>query len=42
MFRDLTQQTYDPDQPLGRWVYAIARYEVVDHLRATQRHRAER
>lgn len=31
------QHTYDPAQPLGGWVYAIAHYKVVDHLRATQR-----
>lgn len=35
------QHTYDPAQPLGGWVYAIARYKVVDHLRATQRRRAD-
>jgi RNA polymerase sigma-70 factor, ECF subfamily len=31
------QHTYDASQPLSGWVYAIARYKVVDHLRATQR-----
>lgn len=35
------QHTYDPAQPLGGWVYAIAHYKVVDHLRATQRRRAD-
>lgn len=35
------QHTYDPAQSLAGWVYAIARYKVVDHLRATRRHRAE-
>ncbi len=35
------QHTYDPVQPLSGWVYAIARYKVMDHLRATQRHRAD-
>ena len=35
------QHTYDPAQPLVGWVYAIARYKVVDHLRATQRRRAD-
>jgi len=35
------QHTYDPAQSLGGWVYAIAHYKVVDHLRATQRHRAD-
>lgn len=35
------QHTYDPAQSLAGWVDAIARYKVVDHLRATQRHRAD-
>lgn len=35
------QHTYDPAQPLMGWVYAIARYKVVDHLRTTQRRRAD-
>lgn len=35
------QHTYDPTQSLIGWVYAIARYKVVDHLRATQRRRAD-
>jgi len=35
------QHTYDPTQSLGGWVYAIARYKVVDHLRATHRHRVD-
>ncbi len=35
------QHTYDPAQPLAGWVHAIARYKVLDHLRGTQRHRAE-
>ena len=36
------QHTYDPAQSLGMdGLYAIARYKVVDHLRATQRHRAD-
>ncbi len=25
--------TYDPNQPLTPWVYAIARYKLVDHFR---------
>lgn len=25
--------TYDPSQPLTPWVYAIARYKLIDHLR---------
>ena len=31
------RHTYEASQPLGSWVYAIARYKVIDHLRATQR-----
>lgn len=31
------QHTYDVTQPLSSWVYAIAHYKVVDHIRATQR-----
>ena len=27
------RHTYDPDQPLTAWVYAIARYKWIDHLR---------
>ena len=30
------QDTFDATQPLSGWVYAIARYKVVDHLRRTQ------
>lgn len=40
---DLTQDTllaihqqrssFDPSQPLAAWVYAIARYKLIDHLR---------
>ena len=43
---DLTQEalmaihtrrhTYDPDAPLMPWVYAIARYKLIDHLRQTR------
>lgn len=43
---DLTQEalmaihtrrhTYDPDEPLMPWVYAIARYKLIDHLRQTR------
>lgn len=31
------QHTYDVTLPLSSWVYAIAHYKIVDHLRATQR-----
>lgn len=31
------RHTYQSDYPLTAWVYAIARYKVVDHLRARQR-----
>jgi RNA polymerase sigma-70 factor (ECF subfamily) len=30
------RHTYDPDQPLTPWVYAIARYKLIDHLRRTR------
>ena len=43
---DLTQEaliaihtkryTYDPDEPLTPWVYAIARYKLIDYLRQTR------
>jgi RNA polymerase sigma-70 factor (ECF subfamily) len=48
---DLTQEalmaihtrrhTYDPAEPLTPWVYAIARYKLVDHLRRTRASRAD-
>ena len=25
--------TFDPTQPVGAWVYAIARYKLIDHYR---------
>jgi RNA polymerase sigma-70 factor (ECF subfamily) len=31
--------TYDTAQPLTPWVYAIARYKLIDHLRKRDRHR---
>lgn len=31
--------TYDPAQPVTAWVYAIARYKLVDHYRRTGRRR---
>lgn len=30
------RHTYDPDEPLTPWVYAIARYKLIDHLRRTR------
>ena len=30
------RHTYDPAQPLLPWVYAIARYKLIDHLRRTR------
>jgi RNA polymerase sigma-70 factor, ECF subfamily len=27
------RDTYDPDYPLTAWMYAIARYRLIDHLR---------
>ena len=48
---DLTQEalmaihtrrhTYDPAEPLTPWVYAIARYKLIDHLRRTNAARAD-
>jgi len=29
------RHTYDPDQPFTPWVYAIARYKLIDYLRRT-------
>jgi RNA polymerase sigma-70 factor (ECF subfamily) len=34
------RHTYDPGQPLLPWVHAIARYKLIDHLRATRAMRA--
>lgn len=34
------RHTYRPDQPLTAWVYAIARYKLMDFLRARSRHDA--
>jgi RNA polymerase sigma-70 factor (ECF subfamily) len=33
----LKRHTYLPDQPLTAWVYAIARYKLIDHLRTQSR-----
>lgn len=30
------RHTYDPDQPFTPWVYAIARYKLIDYLRRTR------
>jgi RNA polymerase sigma-70 factor (ECF subfamily) len=48
---DLTQETlmaihtrrhtYDPTELLMPWVYAIARYKLIDHLRRTRAFRAD-
>jgi len=35
------RHTYDVAQPLLPWVYAIARYKLIDHLRATRNSNAE-
>ncbi len=35
------RHTYDPAEPLTPWVYAIARYKLVDHLRRTRRSKAD-
>lgn len=32
------RSTYDPARPLTAWVYAVARYKLIDHLR---RHRVD-
>jgi RNA polymerase sigma-70 factor (ECF subfamily) len=32
------RESYDPNYPLTAWMYAIARYRLIDHLRR-QRHR---
>ena len=34
------RHTYRSEQPLTAWVYTIARYKLVDHLRARSRHEA--
>src|SRR5829696_1404388 len=35
------RHTYDPAQPLTPWVFAIARYRLIDHLRHTRRSMAD-
>src|SRR6202012_80259 len=37
----LKRHTWDPEQPLAPWVYAIARHKVVDALRRRGRRRSE-
>lgn len=37
----IRRHTYDPAEPLTPWVYAIARYKLIDHLRATRMSRAD-
>src|SRR6266487_1313642 len=37
----LKRHTYDPAEPLTPWVHAIARYKLIDHLRATKASLAE-
>ena len=34
------RETYDPGQPFTAWAYAIARYKLVDRLRARRRREA--
>jgi len=31
----IQRHTYDPTEPLTPWIYAIARYKLIDHLRTT-------
>jgi RNA polymerase sigma-70 factor (ECF subfamily) len=37
----LKRGTYDPGEPLTPWVYAIARYKLIDFLRRTRVSRAD-
>lgn len=32
------RHTYEPQQPLTAWIYAIARYKLLDYLRSRSRH----
>lgn len=34
------RHTYQPEQPLTAWIYAIARYKLLDFLRSRMRHAA--
>ena len=35
------RHTYDPAEPLTPWVYAIARYKLIDYLRRTRASQAD-
>lgn len=35
-----SRHTYKPEQPLTAWVYTIARYKLIDHLRSRSRREA--
>jgi RNA polymerase sigma-70 factor (ECF subfamily) len=35
------RSTYDPSRPLTAWVYAIARYKLIDYFRRTKRQAEE-
>ncbi len=37
----IQRHTYDPTEPLTPWIYAIARYKLIDHLRTTREQRHE-
>jgi RNA polymerase sigma-70 factor (ECF subfamily) len=37
----LKRSTYDPDEPLTPWLYAIARYKLIDFLRRTRTSRVD-
>jgi RNA polymerase sigma-70 factor (ECF subfamily) len=37
----LKRHTYNPSEPLTPWVYAIARYKLIDFLRQTRTSRAD-
>ena len=37
----LKRSTYDPREPLTPWVYAIARYKLIDFLRRTRASRVD-
>jgi RNA polymerase sigma-70 factor (ECF subfamily) len=37
----IQRHTYDPAEPLTPWVYAIARYKLIDFLRRTKASRAD-
>jgi RNA polymerase sigma-70 factor (ECF subfamily) len=37
----LKRDTYDPGAPFTPWLYAIARYKLIDHLRSNKRSRKD-